>query len=131
MIYMIIEDSITLPQRIKNIYKTCAPSEQEYLIKILEELSRSGTSTTYDNLWLQDYIEIPVDLDTFLCDDRYLGRTNQNGNSVYPFWKQSMHDIFDAGNQYNQCVFTGATRIGKTSTAITCSCYMLYKMMWS
>lgn len=129
MIYMIIEDSITLPQRIKNIYKTCAPSEQEYLIKILEELSRSGTSTTYDNLWLQDYIEIPVDLDTFLCDDRYLGRTNQNGNSVYPFWKQSMHDIFDAGNQYNQCVFTGATRIGKTSTAITCSCYMLYKMM--
>lgn len=129
MIYMIIEDSITLPQRIKNIYKTCAPSEQEYLIKILEELSRSGTSTTYDNLWLQDYIEIPVDLDTFLCDDRYLGRTNQNGNSVYPFWKQSMHDIFDAGNQYDQCVFTGATRIGKTSTAITCSCYMLYKMM--
>lgn len=129
MITMIIDDSITLPQRIKEIYKTCAPSEQEYLIRILEELSRTGTSTTYDNLWLQDYIEIPVDLDTFLCDDRYLGRTNQNGNSVYPFWKQSMHDIFDAGNQYDQCVFTGATRIGKTSTAITCSCYMLYKMM--
>lgn len=122
-------DYESLPLRIKDIYDTCSPEEQGYLIQILQELSDTGTSSTYDNLWLQDYKEIPVDLDTFLCDDRYLGKTNREGEAIYPFWKTSMHDIFDNGNKYHECVFTGATRIGKTSTAITCSCYMLYRMM--
>lgn len=119
----------TLPRRIQSIYDTCSVEEQQYLIQILQELSDTGTSPTYDTLWLQDYKELPVDLDTFLCDDRYLGLTNREGQAIYPYWKQSMHDIFDAGNQYTQCVFTGATRIGKTSTAITCAAYMLYRMM--
>ena len=118
-----------LPKRIQSIYDTCSVEEQQYLIQILQELSDTGTSPTYDTLWLQDYKELPVDLDTFLCDDRYLGLTNREGQAIYPYWKQSMHDIFDAGNQYTQCVFTGATRIGKTSTAITCAAYMLYRMM--
>lgn len=122
-------DYESLPLRIKDIYDTCSPEEQGYLIQILQELSDTGTSSTYDNLWLQDYKEIPVDLDTFLCDDRYLGKTNREGEAIYPFWKTAMHDIFDSGNKYHECVFTGATRIGKTSTAITCSCYMLYRMM--
>ena len=119
----------TLPLRIKNIYNTCNAEEQEYLIQILRELSATGVSHTYDTLWLEDYSEIPVDLDTFLCDNTYLGKTNRNGDSVYPYWKLALHDIFDAGNQYQECVFTGATRIGKTSTAITATAYMLYKLM--
>ena len=119
----------TIPKRIQSIYDTCSSEEKRYLVQILQELSDTGTSPTYDNLWLQDYKELPVDLDTFLCDDRYLGLTNREGQAIYPYWKQSMHDIFDAGNQYTQCIFTGATRIGKTSTAITCAAYMLYRMM--
>lgn len=119
----------TLPLRIKNIYNTCNAEEQEYLIQILRELGATGVSHTYDTLWLEDYSEIPVDLDTFLCDNTYLGKTNRNGDSVYPYWKLALHDIFDAGNQYQECVFTGATRIGKTSTAITATAYMLYKLM--
>lgn len=119
----------TLPLRIQEIYDTCSVDEQSYLIKILEELRDTGVSPTYDNLWLKDYKEIPVDLDTFLTDDRYLGKTNRNGDAIYPYWRTSLHDIFDAGNQYQECVFTGATRIGKTSTAITATCYMLYKLM--
>ena len=95
----------------------------------MQELSDTGESPTYETLWLQDYVEIPVDLDTFLCEDEYLGLTNRNGDAVYPYWKIAMHDIFDAGNQYHECIFTGATRIGKTSTAITCTCYMLYRLM--
>lgn len=119
----------SLPIRIQQIFDTCRDEEKQYLIQILQELSETGSSPTYDTLWLQDYVELPVDLDTFLCDDHYLGKTNRNGAAIYPYWKQSMHDIFDAGNQYVECVFTGATRIGKTSTAITCAAYMLYRMM--
>ena len=119
----------SLPIRIQQIFDTCRDEEKHYLIQILQELSETGSSPTYDTLWLQDYVELPVDLDTFLCDDYYLGQTNRNGAAIYPYWKKSMHDIFDAGNQYVECVFTGATRIGKTSTAITCAAYMLYRMM--
>ena len=119
----------SVPIRIQQIFDTCRDEEKQYLIQILQELSETGSSPTYDTLWLQDYVELPVDLDTFLCDDHYLGKTNRNGAAIYPYWKQSMHDIFDAGNQYVECVFTGATRIGKTSTAITCAAYMLYRMM--
>lgn len=119
----------SLPIRIQQIFDTCRDDEKHYLIQILQELSDTGSSPTYDTLWLQDYVELPVDLDTFLCDDYYLGKTNRNGAAIYPYWKRSMHDIFDAGNQYVECVFTGATRIGKTSTAITCAAYMLYRMM--
>ena len=123
------EEYESLPIRIQQIFDTCRDEEKYYLIQILQELSDTGSSPTYDTLWLQDYVELPVDLDTFLCDDYYLGKTNRNGAAIYPYWKRSMHDIFDAGNQYVECVFTGATRIGKTSTAITCAAYMLYKMM--
>ena len=123
------EEYESLPIRIQQIFDTCRDEEKHYLIQILQELSETGSSPTYDTLWLQDYVELPVDLDTFLCDDYYLGQTNRNGAAIYPYWKKSMHDIFDAGNQYVECVFTGATRIGKTSTAITCAAYMLYRMM--
>lgn len=118
-----------LPERILDIYDTCSDDEKQYLFQILQELSETGTSSTYDDLWLQDYKEIPVDIDTFLNDNEYLGLTNRQGDSVYPYWRKSMHEIFDNGNQYTQCVFTGATRIGKTSTAITCAAFMLYRMM--
>ena len=123
------EEYESIPIRIQQIFDTCRDEEKQYLIQILQELSETGSSPTYDTLWLQDYVELPVDLDTFLCDDYYLGKTNRNGAAIYPYWKRSMHDIFDAGNKYVECVFTGATRIGKTSTAITCAAYMLYRMM--
>lgn len=122
-------DMIALPERIYKIYSSCSKQEQKYLKQILEELSVDGTSSTYRDIWLQDYKEIPVDLDTFLCDDYYLGSTNRHGDAIYPYWRKGLHTIFDAGNLYHECVFTGATRIGKTSTAITASTYMLYRLM--
>lgn len=122
-----IDESI--PYRIKRIYSSATDKEKHYLRQILEEIAATGDSQTYRDIWLSDYIEIPVDIDTFLCDDYYLGRTNRNGEAVYPFWKDFMRKLFHAGNQYEEVFFTGATRIGKSSTAITCTAYMLYKLM--
>lgn len=98
-------------------------------MQILKELSETGTSDTYNNIWLADYKEIPVDIDTFIESDEYLGLTNRNGAAVYPYWRKVLRDIFDAGNKYEEVFFTGATRIGKSSTAITATVYMLYKLM--
>lgn len=118
-----------IPNRIQQIYNTCSDEEKSYLIKILQELSDTGHSDTYDRIWLADYKEIPVSIDTFIESDTYLGKTNRNGAAVYPYWRQVLKEIFDAGNQFHEVVLTGATRIGKSSTAITATAYMLYRLM--
>lgn len=125
----VTSDILDIPERVKNIYRSCTANERQYLVQILDELVTYGDSETYRKIWLADYKEIPVDIATFVKDDRYLGKTNRNGEAVYPYWRTVLSDIFSAGNKYEECFFTGATRIGKSSTAITCTAYMLYKLM--
>lgn len=118
-----------IPYRIKRIYSSSTEKERVYLRRILEEIAETGDSQTYRDIWLSDYIEIPVDIDTFLCDDYFLGKITRNGNAIYPFWRDFMRKLFTAGNKYEEVFLTGATRIGKSSTGITCTAYMLYKLM--
>ena len=122
-------DAYDVITRIQKIYGVCSAEEQAVLTQILEELSIDGTSKTYNDIWLADYKEIPVDIETFMCSELYLGKTNRQGKAVYPFWMTTLRDIFSAGNKYEELVFTGATRIGKSSTAIAGLAYMLYKLM--
>lgn len=116
-------------QRIYKIYNSSSAQEKEYLHKMLEEIAMYGYSDTYSNVWLSDYKEIPVDIETFLSSEEYLGMATREGEAIYPYWWNVFHDIFDNGNKYEECIFTGATRIGKTSTAINCVAYMLYRLM--
>lgn len=118
-----------IPLRIQRIYSSCTEEEQAYLVAILQELAATGRSPTYENIWLADFKEIPVDIDTFIEQDMYLGKTNRNGAAVYPEWRKVFRDIFLSGKNYDEIVFTGATRIGKSSSAITCTSYMLYWLM--
>lgn len=115
--------------RIKKIYSSCSEDDQKILRQILLEVSKYGRSDTYEQLWLADYKEIPVDKYTFLTDSYYLGGTNNNGKSIYPAWMKTMLDLEKAGNQYYEIVLTGATRTGKTSTAVSDAAYQLYRLM--
>lgn len=117
-----------VPYRIKKIYDSVPPQEQYYLRKILEEIAFSGDSETYRDIWLADYKEIPVDIDTFMNDELYLGKATRGGESIYPFWRKTLNEIFDAGNKYEEIFFTGATRTGKSSTGITATAYMTYRL---
>lgn len=119
----------TLPQQIYDAYQSCTDQERIYLKQILHELSEYGESPTYNDIWLADYSEIPVSIDTFIEDPHYLGNATRNGTAVYPAWRKVLRDIFNNGNKYNEIVLTGATRIGKTSTGITGTAYMLYRLM--
>lgn len=122
-------DYLELPERIKRIYNECIPEEQCILLKILEEIGETGTSPTYENIWLQDYKEIPVDKYTFLTHPEFLGETNNNGQSIYPAWMDVMMDLEKTGNQYFEIALTGATRTGKTTTAVADALYHLYRIM--
>ena len=115
--------------RIQNVYKSCDVSAQHMLKQILKEISKTGDSPTLENLWLADFKEVPVSIDEFICNPEYLGNVTRNGEAVYPFWRKTVRDIFDAGNTYNEIILSGATRIGKTSTAVLIASYMLYRLM--
>lgn len=115
--------------RINDIYSVSSAAEQKILKQILTELAKSGYSYTYEQLYLSDFKEVPVTIDTFLDDSYYLGGTNDNGKGVYPYWRYVLNDIFNAGNKYNEIVLSGATRIGKSSTMVTIMAYMLYRLM--
>lgn len=116
-------------QRIQSSYSSCSRIEQELLKSILQEIVDTGDSYTLERLWLADFKEVPVSISQFLCDPRYLGESNNNGDAVYPFWKETMNNIFSAGNKYSEILLSGATRIGKSSTAVSIMAYMLYRLM--
>ena len=58
----------------KELLNTFSQDEQDLALSILKELSETGVSKTYNDLLYQDYTEIPVDIETFITDDRYMGR---------------------------------------------------------
>ena len=118
-----------VPSRIKAIYNSSPKQEQYYLRKILEELADKGYSETYEKIWLADYKEIPVDIDTFLDSNLYLGESTRQGSAIYPTWRGVMREIFHAGNKYEEIILSGATRIGKSSTGVNIASYMTYWLM--
>ena len=116
-------------QRIQDVYASCSVQEQLTLTKILEEVALKGYSETFERIWLEDFKEVPVSIDRFVCDDYYLGSVNRHGTAVYSFWKDCLRNIFNSGNKYNEIVLSGATRIGKSSTMVIMMAYMLYRLM--
>ena len=118
------------PERVKMVYETLSESEQKTFLKILEELSEYGESPTYDKVWLEDYEEIPVDIDTFLEDPEYLGNATNNGTQIYPFWREQLRKIFVGGDtEYEEIAFTGAIGIGKTQIAVYAIAYLTYRLL--
>lgn len=115
--------------RIQTVYASCSKMEQNTLKIILQEMVDKGYSQTLEQLWLSDFKEVPVSIDEFLRNPRYLGNTNNQGESVYPFWKHTLSDIFNNGNKFFEIILSGATRIGKSSTAVSIVAYMLYRLM--
>lgn len=125
----ILATSDDVVSTIQSIYESCDIESKNYLKNILHELSVDGYSSTYEQLWQADYWERPVSIDEFLDSDTYLGKATRNGQAIYPYWRKCLNEIFSSGNKWEEIILTGATRIGKSSTAITAIAYMLYKMM--
>lgn len=77
------------------------------------------------------YREVPVDIDTFITDPRYMGGITHDAEghcSVWPRWRHEIRQIFADDHKYIH-VLTGAIGIGKTRTAILALCYVLYRIL--
>lgn len=118
------------PDKFQQIYNSLGEAEQTVIRKILEELSETGTSATYDEVWLADYEEIPVDIDTFLEDEDYLGKATNHGTQIYPYWRKTLREIFAGGNtEFEEIAFSGAIGTGKTANAVYAIAYLLYRLL--
>ena len=103
--------------------------EKNQVKKILLEVSESGKSTNLSELYYEDYEEIPVDLETFLCDENYLGKYTNNGKDIYDTWKKELVYVHNPATFCDQWAITGSTGTGKSTVATYSLCYELYKLM--
>lgn len=108
--------------------------EKEEVLKILNQLS-NGDNSSYNALLQEDYDEIPVDIETFLHDPKYLGRgvTSEEGKfMVFPFWVKTLKEIFPDPLRpatYNTVALTGGIGLGKSFVAVVILLYELYRML--
>lgn len=105
--------------------------EKQQVLKILEE-ANSGKSDEYQKLMNDIWDEVPVDVDTFIDDDRYMRNYfYPDGNSciVYPRWRKEMKTIFEDPYKYSEITVTGGIGLGKSEFAKMCMCYLLYRLM--
>ena len=108
--------------------------ERKIALQILEQFSKEGSSNIYNNLIYEDYDEIPVDIETFLHDPRYLGKglTNEEGKfTVFPYWVNILKKIFpdNLTTKYNTVILTGPIGIGKSFEAVLIMLYQLHRML--
>lgn len=116
-----------------------SPEERELAIKILRQYSQDGKSDLMKELEYGDYEEVPVDIDTFLDDPRYLGDslwdidpyTGERHCTLFPYWRQTLHKLFPDSRTtaYNTLILAGAIGLGKTECAVIAMCYLLYRML--
>ena len=110
-----------------------SPEEKEIALKMLKDIS-NGDNNLYNKLKYKDYEEIPVDIETFLFNDRYLGRgliDSEGRVTVFPYWVETLKKIFpnNTDTAYNTLILTGSIGTGKSFCAVLCMLYMLYRML--
>lgn len=113
--------------------------EKRLALEILKQISQDGNSSLLDNLRYGDFEEVPVDIDTFLDNDRYLGKglwevdaiSGHRRCTIFPYWRETLRELFpdNVTTAYNTLILTGAIGIGKSFVAVIAQLYLLYRML--
>ena len=109
--------------------------ERQAALKILEEMQKNGSSKTLDSIKYAEYREIPVDIETFLTDNRYLGspwKDASGASKVYPFWMDRLKELFpdNTTTSVNTFIASGARGLGKSDIiAAAIAPYLMYRML--
>lgn len=106
--------------------------EKQQVLKILQEANIKGKSEEYQKLMNDIWDELPIDVDTFIDDDKYMRRYFYPDNKsciIYPFWRIKLKELFNNPYQYSEICFTGGIGLGKSEMAKLGLCYLLYRLM--
>lgn len=72
-----------------------------------------------------DYERVPVDIDTFLEDDYFLGASVRN---LHENWRRELREIFAPASTITKLILTGAIGTGKTTLAAVCLARKIYEL---
>lgn len=119
----------------EDILKGLTEDERKLALSILGEYGECGESKTLAGLLRADYTEIPVDIETFVTDDAYLGRAWKDASGklkMYPFWMDTLKRIFPSNTDtdYDTLLESGARGLGKSEIACgAVGAYLMYRIM--
>ena len=120
---------------LNNCLSNLSEAERSYALQILDEIAREGSSCKLDKLKYAEYEEIPVDIETFITDDRYLGQAWKDASNklkLYPFWLERLKELFPTNidTNYTTLLESGARGIGKSEVACGCvGAYLMYRVL--
>ena len=118
----------------KEQLESLSPEERKLALEILEQYANKGSSDIFNELIYSDYEEIPVDIETFLTDDNYMGQAwkdSENKLKIYPYWMKRLKELFPTpiDTKVNTFIASGARGLGKSEICVAIMCYMLYRIM--
>lgn len=109
--------------------------ERQAVFDILNELGNNGNSQLLDQLKYADYKEMPVDIETFISNDLYLGQAwkDSSGNlKIYPYWLDRLKELFpdNITTSKNTFIASGARGLGKSEiSAGIIIPYLIHRIM--
>lgn len=105
-------------------------NDEEYnvFLELLVEAAE-GSSQLHDDLVMEDYDELPIDISTFISDPEYLGASTGNGSNIYPYWKSTLARIFANDSTIVEVILSGAIGIGKSTVALIALAYILHRLL--
>jgi len=104
-----IEKYLTQKELDSIVSELKTPEEVDLFLRSLEEMFIEGTSRVKEELDGVDWVERPVDMETFLRDPYYLGILD----SLYPRLVDDLLELFDPGNEYYLVLLSGSIGWGK------------------
>lgn len=98
--------------------ESLSEEEKKVVAQILSQISADGKSQLLDDIRYSDYKEIPVDIITFIKDNRYLGKawhTSDGRCKLFPYWEKKLKEIFpdNLTTAVNNFIESGARGLGK------------------
>lgn len=125
---------LTNNKEIEQILDSLSPEERDLAISILQEYASQGHSNLMDSLILEDYAEIPVDIETFVDSDYYLGNAwhDKEGKSkLYPYWRKELRKLFpdNISTTVNNTILSGSRGRGKSEIACLIIAYLLHRVL--
>ena len=106
------------------LFDSLSLSEQQLVIKWLSDAMVDGPyNAIHDVLWEIDYHRKPVDIETFITDDHYLGKICKD---LHPLWVDDLKTVFAPQSKIFEWIMTGAIGIGKTTLAMVALAYRLH-----
>ena len=113
--------------------KGLSEEEKKYVLSVLKDIN-SGQSKSFTDLMYEEYNEVPVDIETFITDDNYMGlawKDKEGKLKLYPYWMNRLKELFPTNTEVsvNNFIESGARGLGKSEIACLCCAYLMYRVM--